>query len=224
MAAIENDWLPVLSEEFKKPYYKELYQFVNEEYRTHTVFPPAEDIFNALHLTPLSEVKVLILGQDPYHDFNQAHGLCFSVLPGNDAPPSLQNIYKELQTDLGCYIPNNGYLKKWADQGVLMLNTVLTVRAHQANSHQGRGWEQFTDAIIRAVNEKEEPVVYMLWGKPAQSKMKMLNNPNHLILTAPHPSPLSSYRGFFGCQHFSKANAFLQEKGLSPIDWQIENI
>ncbi len=225
MAMIENDWLAAVNEEFRKPYYKELYQFVREEYGKGTVYPPAEDIFNAFHFTPLSKVKVVLLGQDPYHNVNQAHGLSFSVLPSQkDIPPSLQNIYKELQTDLGCDIPNNGYLKKWADQGVLLLNTVLTVRAHQANSHQGKGWEQFTDAIIEAVNKEDRPIVFFLWGKPAQSKMKMLNNPNHLILTAPHPSPLSAYRGFFGCKHFSQANEFLVAHGETPIDWQIENI
>ncbi len=225
MAAINNDWLDSIESEFKKEYYKNLYSFVKSEYATHTIYPPSEDIFNAFHFTPLSKVKVLLLGQDPYHNVNQAHGLSFSVLPQQkDIPPSLQNIYKELNTDLGCYIPNNGYLKKWADQGVLLLNTVLTVRAHQANSHQGKGWEQFTDAIIRAVNEQDRPVVYFLWGKPAQSKIKMLNNDKHLVLTAPHPSPLSAYRGFFGCKHFSKANDFLQKNGLEPIDWQIENI
>ena len=225
MAMITNDWLPALQDEFRKPYYRELFQFVKEEYSTKVVYPPADDIFNALHLTPLKDVKVLILGQDPYHNEHQAHGLSFSVLPDQkDIPPSLQNIYKELQEDLGCYIPNNGYLKKWADQGVLMLNTVLTVRAHEPNSHQGRGWENFTDAIIQAVNQKDEPVVYMLWGKPAQSKIPMLTNPKHLILKAPHPSPLSAYRGFFGCKHFSKCNEFLSQNGLEPIDWQIENI
>ena len=225
MGMIEGDWLEAVGGEFKKPYYKNLYEFVKNEYSTHVVYPPSEDIFNALHFTPLKDVKVLILGQDPYHEPGQAHGLSFSVLPGKaDTPPSLQNIYKELNDDLGCYIPNNGYLKKWADQGVLMLNTVLTVRAHAANSHQGKGWEQFTDAIIRAVNKKDEPVVYMLWGRPAQMKRSMLNNPKHLVLTAPHPSPLSAYRGFFGCKHFSKANEFLKANGLEPIDWQIENI
>ena len=225
MAMIDNDWLLCLQDEFKKPYYKKLYQFVRQEYNTRVVYPPADDIFNAFHFTPLSEVKVLILGQDPYHGEHQAHGLCFSVLPDQpELPPSLQNIYKELQDDLGCYIPNNGYLKKWADQGVLLLNTVLTVRAHQAGSHQGKGWEQFTDAIIQAVNEQDRPIVYLLWGKPAQSKISMLTNPKHLILTAPHPSPLSAYRGFFGCKHFSKTNEFLKEKGIEPIDWQIENI
>lgn len=225
MAMIDNDWLLCLQDEFKKPYYKELYQFVRQEYNTRVVYPPADDIFNAFHFTPLSKVKVLILGQDPYHGEHQAHGLCFSVLPEQpELPPSLQNIYKELQDDLGCYIPNNGYLKKWADQGVLLLNTVLTVRAHQAGSHQGKGWEHFTDAIIQAVNEQDRPIVYLLWGKPAQSKISMLTNPKHLILIAPHPSPLSAYRGFFGCKHFSKTNEFLKEKGIEPIDWQIENI
>ena len=224
MGMINNDWLDCIQSEFKKPYYKELYQFVRNEYDTHVIYPPSDDIFNAFHLTPLCKVKVLILGQDPYHGAHQAHGLCFSVLPDQpELPPSLQNIYKELQDDLGCEIPNNGYLKKWAEQGVLMLNTVLTVRAHQAGSHQGKGWEQFTDAIIQAVNAQDRPVVYLLWGKPAQSKIPMLTNPKHLILKAPHPSPLSAYRGFFGCRHFSQANAFLKENGEEPIDWQIEN-
>ena len=225
MAAIQNDWLPALSKEFGKPYYRDLYYFVKEEYSKGTVYPPADDIFNAFHFTPLSEVKVLLLGQDPYHNANQAHGLSFSVLPSQpEIPPSLQNIYKELNSDLGCYIPNNGYLKKWADQGVLCLNTVLTVRAHQANSHQGHGWEEFTDAVIRAVNEQDRPIVYFLWGAPAQKKANMLNNPKHLVLKAPHPSPLSAYRGFFGCRHFSQCNEFLKANGIEPIDWQIENI
>lgn len=222
---ITNDWLPVVQEECKKDYYRELFSFVKNEYATQVVYPPSDDIFNAFHLTPLSKVKVLILGQDPYHEENQAHGLSFSVpVSQPKIPPSLQNIYRELNSDLGCYIPNNGYLKKWADQGVLMLNTVLTVRSGAANSHKGRGWEQFTDAIIRAVNAKDEPVVYMLWGSPAQSKIPMLNNPGHLILKTVHPSPLSAYRGFFGCKHFSQCNEFLKSKGLEPIDWQIENI
>jgi len=225
MTMIQNDWMNAISDEFKKPYYKDLYQFIQSEYSKMTIYPPAEEIFNAFHLTPLSEVKVLLLGQDPYHNVNQAHGLSFSVLPQQqEIPPSLQNIYKELQSDCGCYIPNNGYLKKWADQGVLLLNTVLTVRAHQANSHQGKGWEQFTDAIIQAVNEQDRPIVYFLWGRPAQSKSPMLTNPKHLILKAPHPSPLSAYRGFFGCKHFSQANEFLIKNGEKPIDWQIENM
>ncbi len=224
MGAIENDWLDAISEEFKKPYYKELFQFVKEEYGRYTIYPNADDIFNAFHFTPLSKVKVVMLGQDPYHNVGQAHGLCFSVKPDVDVPPSLVNIYKELNDDLGCHIPNNGYLKKWADQGVLMLNTVLTVRAHQAGSHQGKGWEQFTNAVIEAVNAQDRPIVYMLWGKPAQSKIPMLTNKNHLILKAPHPSPLSAYRGFFGCKHFSQANEFLKANGLEEIDWQIEDV
>ncbi len=224
MAAIDNDWLPAVDAEFKKPYYAQLYQFVKEEYSKTLVFPPADEIFSALHLTPLSKVKVVIIGQDPYHNVGQAHGLCFSVRPDVDIPPSLVNIYKELQTDCGCRIPNNGYLVKWAEQGVLLLNTVLTVRAHQANSHKGQGWEKFTDAIIQAVNEQDRPIVYLLWGRPAQSKMSMLTNPKHKVLTAPHPSPLSASRGFFGCRHFSQANAFLEENGLAPIDWQIEDV
>lgn len=224
MAMIDNDWLEVLGEEFRKPYYKELYQFVLQEYNSVQVFPPADDIFNAFHLTPLSEVKVVILGQDPYHNVGQAHGLCFSVKPDVEIPPSLVNIYQELHDDLGCYIPNNGYLVKWAEQGVLMLNTVLTVRAHLANSHRGKGWEEFTDAAIRALNVQDRPIVFILWGKPAQMKKNMLNNPNHLILEAPHPSPLSAYRGFFGSRPFSKANNFLMENGAAPIDWQIENV
>ena len=185
MSMIDNDWLPAIKEEYSKPYYKELFTFVKDEYSKYVVYPPADDIFNAFHFTPLSKVKVLILGQDPYH---------------------------------------NGYLKKWADQGVLLLNTVLTVRAHQANSHQGHGWEQFTDAVINAVNMQDRPIVYMLWGSPAQRKASMLNNPKHLILKAPHPSPLSAYRGFFGCRHFSQCNEFLKANGVEPIDWQIENI
>ena len=224
MSAISNDWLEPLKPEFSKPYYKELYNTVKKEYQTHQVFPPAQDIFNAFDFTPLSQVKVVIIGQDPYHDVGQAHGLCFSVQPGVKTPPSLVNIYKELQDDLGCYIPNNGYLKKWATQGVLLLNNVLTVRAHQANSHRDIGWEQFTDAVIDVLNKQDRPIVFLLWGSPAAKKCAKLNNPNHLILKAPHPSPLSAYRGFFGCKHFSQANDFLTSKGLTAIDWQIENI
>ena len=224
MAAIDNDWLVPLSAEFKKPYYKNLYVKVREEYKTHQVFPSPDDLFNAYALTELKNVKVVILGQDPYHEIGQAHGLCFSVKPGVEIPPSLQNIYQELHDDLGCTIPNNGYLVKWAKQGVLLLNTVLTVRAHQANSHRGIGWETFTDATIKILDEQDRPIVFMLWGRPAQNKQIMLHNPKHLILTAPHPSPLSAYRGFFGCKHFSRANAFLVQNGLEPIDWQIENL
>ena len=222
--ATVNNWKDSLINEYNSEYYKELTAFLKNEYSSKVIYPPATEIFNALKYTPLSRVKAVILGQDPYHEPNQAHGLCFSVLPGNPAPPSLENIYKELKDDCGCYIPNNGYLKKWADQGVLLLNTVLTVRAHAANSHAGHGWERFTDAVIKAVNEENRPIVFLLWGSPAQKKAAFLNNPNHLILKAPHPSPLSAYRGFFGCKHFSKANEFLTSNGCTPIDWQIENI
>jgi len=224
MPPITNDWAKPLSEEFRKPYYRDLYTKVLEEYRTRKIFPAADDIFNAFHLTPLHQVKVVILGQDPYHNDGQAHGLCFSVKPNVEIPPSLVNIYQELHDDLGCKIPNNGYLVKWAEQGVLLLNTVLTVRAHQANSHRGIGWEQFTDAVIEAVNREDRPIVFLLWGRPAQMKKSMLHNPKHLILEAPHPSPLSAYRGFFGCKHFSRANEFLIAHGLEPIDWQIEDM
>ena len=209
--------------EFAKPYYRELYGFVKKEYETRQIFPPAQDLFTAFHLTPLEKVKVVILGQDPYHNIGQAHGLSFSVREGIEIPPSLENIYKELHEELGCYIPDNGYLVKWADQGVLMLNAVLTVRAHRAHSHAGHGWEQFTDAAIRAVNEQDRPIVFLLWGRDARNKKAMLNNPQHLILEAPHPSPLSAYRGFFGCGHFKAANEFLKAHGETPIDWQIEN-
>ena len=225
MPKISNDWLDAIGEEFNKDYYLKLRSFLIQEYRSRKIYPKADDIFNAFHFTPLHKVKVLIVGQDPYHNEFQAHGLCFSVMPEQkDIPPSLINIYKELHDDLGCYIPNNGYLKKWADQGVLLLKTVLTVRAHQANSHQGLGWEQFTDAAICAVNRIDRPVVCLLWGRPAQKKEALLDNPKHLILEAPHPSPLSASRGFFGCRHFSKTNDFLIAHGETPIDWQIENI
>lgn len=224
MGAICNDWLEPLKPEFSKEYYKKLYYTIMDEYKKHLVFPPADDVFNAYSLTPLKDVKVVIIGQDPYHNVGQAHGLCFSVRPDVEIPPSLVNIYKELQDDLGCYIPNNGYLVKWAKQGVLLLNTVLTVRAHQANSHRGLGWEEFTDATIRVLNEQDRPIVFILWGSPAQKKKAMLNNPKHLILEAPHPSPLSAYRGFFGSKPFSKTNEFLIQNQLEPIDWQIENV
>ena len=224
MAMINNDWLTELAPEFHKPYYAKLFQFVKEEYDSAQIFPPSDDIFNAFHLTPLSEVKVVILGQDPYHNVGQAHGLCFSVRPDVSIPPSLVNIYKELHDDLGCKIPNNGYLVKWAEQGVLMLNTVLTVRAHMANSHRGKGWEEFTDAAIAALNQQDRLIVFILWGRPAQTKERMLRNPNHLILKAPHPSPLSAYNGFFGSKPFSQTNRFLEEHGVAPIDWQIEDV
>ena len=210
--------------ESSKPYYSELMKFVDSEYSAGEVFPPREKIFRSLELTPIDSVKCVILGQDPYHDVGQAHGLAFSVNPGVKIPPSLANIYKELQDELGTYIPDNGFLEKWAKQGVLLLNTVLTVRAHEANSHKGKGWEKFTDSVISEVNKLDHPVVFMLWGKPAQSKKKLLTNPKHLVLETVHPSPLSVYRGFRGCGHFAKCNEFLQANGEAPIDWQIENI
>jgi uracil-DNA glycosylase len=221
--AINNDWLEAIGNEFHSPYYLELDKFVKSEYSDYIIYPNADDIFNAFQFTPLSQVKVVILGQDPYHNEGQAHGLCFSVKPEVDIPPSLVNIFKELGDDLGCAIPNNGYLEKWSKQGVLLLNTVLTVRAHQANSHHGKGWEKFTDAVIQAVNVQKRPIIFLLWGRPAQKKRSMLNNPMHLILEAPHPSPLSSYRGFYGSKPFSKTNEFLSQHGIEPIDWQIEN-
>ncbi|MBP5282600.1 MAG: uracil-DNA glycosylase [Lachnospiraceae bacterium] len=224
MGMIDNDWLPALAPEFRKPYYKKLYEIIREEYNTKQIFPPAEDIFNSIHLTPLSKVKVVILGQDPDHDVGQAHGRCISVRPGIATPKSLVNIYKELHDDLGCKIPNNGYLEKWAKQGVLMLNTLLTVQAHQAFSHKGKGWEEFTDAAIKVLNEQDRPMVFILWGRPAQEKKAFLNNPKHLIIESPHPSPLSASRGFFGSRPFSRANLFLEENGMAPIDWQIEDI
>ena len=224
MPAISGEWEAALKNEFRQPYYRELYRTVRNEYMTRTIYPPAADLFNAFHLTPLEKVKVVILGQDPYHEEGQAHGLCFSVKPGIEIPPSLANIYQELQDDLGCYIPNNGCLQKWADQGVLLLNSVLTVRAHAAFSHANIGWQTFTDHVLQIVDRLDSPVVYMLWGKPAREKKALLGNPKHLILEAPHPSPLSAYRGFFGCRHFSRANDYLQKNGLEPVDWQIENI
>ena len=224
MPPISGAWAKALAGEFKKPYYKKLFEKVGEEYRTHRVYPPAEEIFNAFHFTPLEQVKAVILGQDPYHGEGQAQGLCFSVRPGVDIPPSLVNIYKELEDDVGCYIPNNGCLEKWARQGVLLLNTVLTVRAHQANSHRDIGWEEFTDAAIRVLAEQDRPLVFILWGRPAQAKKAMIHTPAHLVLEAPHPSPLSAFRGFFGSRPFSQTNEYLKQNGLAPIDWQIENI
>ena len=221
---LHNDWKEAVALEFQKPYYLKLRQFLNEEYKTRTIFPPMADIFNALHYTALRDVKVVILGQDPYHDVNQAHGLSFSVLPGQKIPPSLQNIYKELHDDVGCPIPSHGYLKSWADQGVLLLNTVLTVRAHEANSHLGRGWEKFTEVVIEAIDYEDRPLVVMLWGKQAQMYADRFHNPKHLILKTPHPSPLSAYRGFFGSKCFSECNKFLEEQGVTPINWEIEEI
>ncbi len=222
MAAISNDWLEVLKPEFGKPYYKDLYLKVKAAYSKERVFPPSEDIFNAFHLTPLSKVKAVIIGQDPYHNEGQAHGLCFSVKKGVDIPPSLVNIYQEIHDELGCSIPTHGFLEKWANEGVLMLNSILTVRAHSPMSHKSFGWEEFTDAAIKILNKEDRPIVYLLWGAPARAKKTMLDNPKHLVLEAPHPSPLSAYRGFFGCGHFKKCNEFLIKNNIEPIDWQID--
>ncbi len=225
MAAIfKNDWQELLADELAADYYVKLREFLITEYKTRKIYPDKHDIFNALHHTAYMDVKVVILGQDPYHGPGQAHGLSFSVKPGVPAPPSLMNIYKELETDLGCFIPNNGYLLKWADQGVLLLNTVLTVRAGEPNSHKPYGWTRFTDHIIRLLAQREAPMVFILWGKNAQDKKSLIAGHGHLILESVHPSPLSAYRGFLGSKPFSKANAFLENKGMAPIDWQIENL
>lgn len=224
MQIFKNDWEQYLQEEMQKPYYRELRQFLISEYRSRPVFPDMYSIFNALHYTSYADTKVVILGQDPYHEPGQAHGLSFSVLPDVPPPPSLINIFKELETDLGCTLPDNGCLEPWARQGVLLLNAVLTVQAHRANSHQGKGWEVFTDKIISLLNEREKPLVFILWGSPARRKKAMITNPAHLIIESPHPSPLSAYRGFFGSRPFSRANAFLQATGQEPIDWQLPNL
>lgn len=221
---MEISWHPVLNEESRKPYFKDLQKFVADERKKSTVFPPEAEVFSALQLTPIEQVSVLILGQDPYHDDNQAHGLCFSVRPGIAIPPSLLNIFKELQEDLGCKIPNNGYLTHWAEQGVLLLNTVLTVQAHQANSHKGQGWETFTDAVIKAVNAKTDPVVFVLWGANARKKISLIDQSRHVVIESAHPSPLSSYRGFFGSRPFSRINAALRTNGKVEIDWQIPDL
>lgn len=225
MAAVfSNDWKELLKEEFEKEYYKKLRGILVNEYDTKVIYPDKENIFNALHYTAYKDVKVVILGQDPYHGPNQAHGLSFSVNPQVRIPPSLVNIYKELKSDLGCYIPNNGYLKKWADQGILLLNASLTVRAGEANSHRKIGWEIFTDNIIKLLNERKDPIVFILWGNNAISKEKLITSPKHYIIKSVHPSPLSASRGFFGSKPFSKTNEFLRSIGKELIDWQIENI
>lgn len=224
MVNLGNSWDEILKGEFQKPYYLKLRQFLVEEYQTKTIYPHMNNIFNALKLTAYEEVKVVILGQDPYHGPNQAHGLSFSVQPGIKTPPSLLNMYKELNDDLGCFIPNNGYLIPWAKQGVLLLNTVLTVREGEANSHRNKGWETFTDEIIKKLNERQKPIVFLLWGNNAKEKIKYITNPNHYILTTVHPSPLSATRGFMGCKHFSKTNKILKDVGERPIDWQIPNL
>jgi uracil-DNA glycosylase len=224
MISFNNDWDELLKEEFEKDYYIKLREFLKNEYNLKTIYPDKYKIFEALKLTSYHDTKVVILGQDPYHGENQAHGLAFSVQMGVGIPPSLVNIYKELKADLKCYIPNHGNLTSWAKQGVLLLNTSLTVIADNANSHRGKGWEIFTDHIIKLLNQKSAPVVFFLWGNPSKEKEKYITNKNHLVLTSAHPSPLSASRGFFGCKHFSKANEFLKKTGQSPIDWQIKNV
>jgi uracil-DNA glycosylase len=219
---IEPSWLQELNDEFQKEYFLNLKKFLLEEKKKYTIYPPGKYIFNAFNLTPFSKVKVVIIGQDPYHGKGQAHGLCFSVPDGVPIPPSLQNIYKELHNDLGLPIPHTGNLTPWAKQGVLLLNAILTVRAGQPGSHRGKGWELFTDAVIEKLNRKKENLVFLLWGKFAQEKGEKINTSKHLVLKAPHPSPFSANRGFFGCKHFSKTNIYLQEKGISPVNWKIE--
>ena len=222
MVNIGNEWDELLKGEFEKEYYLKLREFLKKEYFTYQVYPNMYDIFNALKYTSYSDVKAVIIGQDPYHGPGQAHGLCFSVQKGVAIPPSLQNMYKELYSDLGIPPANHGYLKKWADNGVLMMNAVLTVRGGQANSHRNMGWEIFTDKVIELLNNREQPIVFLLWGNNAKQKMKLITNPKHLILQAAHPSPLSAFNGFFGCKHFSKTNDFLISQGMTPIDWRID--
>ncbi|AUS07673.1 uracil-DNA glycosylase [Laceyella sacchari] len=221
MFTLTNDWATILQSEFEKPYYKELISFLEKEYEQETIYPPREDVFSALNLTSYQDTSVVILGQDPYHGAGQAHGLSFSVKPGVKQPPSLKNIFKELHDDVGCEIPNHGYLVKWAEQGVLMLNTVLTVRESKPNSHKGKGWENFTDQVIKALNEREQPVVFLLWGRHAQEKKNLITNERHHIIESAHPSPFAARKGFFGTKPFSKANQLLKEMGRKEIDWQI---
>ncbi len=219
---IGNEWDALLADEIKKDYYLRLREFLKQEYTTRRIYPPMEDIFNALRHTSYSDVRAVILGQDPYHGAGQAHGMCFSVKKGTPPPPSLQNIFKELKADLGIDPPNHGELTQWADNGVLLLNTVLTVREGQANSHRGMGWEHFTDRVIQLLNEREQPIVFLLWGGNARSKANLITNPQHLVLQCAHPSPLSAYNGFFGCRHFSKTNEFLTQHGMQPINWKLD--
>lgn len=222
MRKLNNDWDKLLQDEFNKEYYQNLRRFVVNEYNTKTIYPKADDVLNCLRYTSYKDTKVVILGQDPYHNPHQAHGLSFSVLKPVVPPPSLKNIYKELQTDLGCSIPDHGELTKWAKQGVLLLNAVLTVQENKPGSHANKGWEIFTDHIIELLNQKETPVVFLLWGNYAKQKEKLITNPKHLVLKAAHPSPFSAYNGFFNCHHFPKTNEFLIKNHLTPIDWQID--
>jgi len=224
MEPLPETWQPILADEITKPYFQQLQAFVAEERSRHKVFPPEGDVFNALRYTPYDQANVFILGQDPYHDDNQAHGLAFSVRPGIKPPPSLVNMLSELRSDLGCTVPNNGYLVPWAEQGVLLLNAVLTVRAHQPNSHKDKGWEHFTDAVIRKVNEKTEQVVFILWGAYAQKKAKLIDTSRHIIIQSAHPSPLSARNGFFGSKPYSKTNDALKAAGKPEINWQLPNI
>lgn len=224
MFKIRKSWYELLKDEFDKDYYKCLTNFLNYEYQNFTIYPKPENVFNALNQVSYENVKVVIIGQDPYHEPNQAHGLCFSVEKDVDIPKSLQNIYKELASDLGCYIPNHGNLTKWAKQGVLLLNSVLTVRRAQANSHKGKGWEQFVLKVIELLSQREEPIVFILWGNNAKALSTKIDLSKHFVLSSAHPSPLSAHYGFFGCKHFSKTNELLEKIGKTPIDWQIENI
>lgn len=224
MITFNNEWDRILEDEFKKDYYLKLREFLKKEYFTQTIFPDMYDIFNVFKYTDYKDVKVLILGQDPYHDDGQAHGLAFSVQPGIKTPPSLLNMYKELKEEMGLYIPNNGYLKSWADQGIMLLNTALTVRAHQANSHRNMGWEIFTDNVIKYLNDRQDPIIFVLWGANARKKKDFIDQTRHYVLEAPHPSPLSAHRGFFGCGHFLKINEILENLGKDKIDWQIRDI
>jgi len=222
MVNLQNDWDEILKDEFVKPYYLQLRQFLKIEYKNRRIYPDMHDIFNALRATSFSDTKVVILGQDPYHGAGQAHGMCFSVKRGVEPPPSLKNIFKELIADVGIAVPEHGELTCWAKQGVLLLNTALTVREGQPNSHKGKGWEIFTDTVIQKLNQKTTPVVFLLWGNNAKAKATLITNPIHVLLQAPHPSPLSAHYGFFGCKHFSKANAILEQNGLTPIDWTVK--
>lgn len=224
MVNIGNDWDELLKDAFSSEWYNELRQFLKEEYSRHTVYPDMHDIFNALKATPYSAVKAVILGQDPYHNPGEAHGMCFSVKPGVKIPPSLVNIFKEINSDLGIPIPDNGYLKPWAEQGVLLLNTILTVRRNEPFSHKGKGWEKLTDTVIKRLNERPDPVVFLLWGAPARAKKSLITNPRHFVLEAAHPSPLSAYNGFFGCRHFSETNSILFSLGKTPINWELKNL